>query len=105
MLTLVAKAARKAIQAVSTAIQSVQPLQVQLVANAQSVAQQRGKKMRNRIDEASQKVKLLVDLSTELVDRGLKTHNNVEFETYMKCSELIQNYASEIMKEEFQNED
>lgn len=61
--------------------------------------------MRNRIDEASQRIKILVDLSTELVERGLKTHNNVEFETYMKCSELIQNYASEIMKKEFQNED
>lgn len=60
--------------------------------------------MRNRIDESSQKVKLLVELSTEIVDRALKTKRHIEFETYMKCSELIQNYASEIMKEEFSNE-
>lgn len=85
-------------------IQNVQHYAVQSVARGLSVGQ-RGKRMRNRIDEASQRIKILVDLSTELVERGLKTHNNVEFETYMKCSELIQNYASEIMKKEFQNED
>ena len=57
--------------------------------------------MRNRMDEATQRCDLVIKLATEMIERATKTHNNVEFMTYLKCSEILQNYASEVMKEDF----
>ena len=56
--------------------------------------------MRNRRAEREEKIKILLNLTTELNNRALKTKRNIEHELYLKCSEIIQNYASELMEEE-----
>lgn len=56
--------------------------------------------MRNRRAEREEKIKILLDIVTELNDRALKTKRNIKHEIYLKCSEIIQNYASELMEEE-----
>lgn len=61
--------------------------------------------MRNRKNEAFGKIDLLLKISTEFTDRAVKTKSNVEFETYIKCAELVQSYASDIMKDEIDYED
>ena len=44
--------------------------------------------------------KILLDLATEFANRALKTKRNTEHEILLKCSEIIQEYASDMMKEE-----
>ena len=55
--------------------------------------------MRNRKSEKEEQVKILLDLASELSDRALKTKRNVKYEILIKCSEIIQDYASELMKD------
>ena len=55
--------------------------------------------MRNRINERDQQIKILLDLVTELEIRALKTNRNTEHELLLKCAELLQDYASNLMKE------
>lgn len=56
--------------------------------------------MRNVNKERSEKIKILLDLSTELAERALITKMNTKYEILLKCSEIIQEYASDLMKEE-----
>ena len=56
--------------------------------------------MRNISKERNEKIKILLDLATEFENRGLKTKRNIEHEILLKCSEIIQEYASDMMKEE-----
>lgn len=56
--------------------------------------------MRNVSKERSEKIKILLDLSTELAERALNTKRNTKYEILLKCSEIIQEYASDLMKEE-----
>ena len=55
--------------------------------------------MRNRVSEKEEQVTILLDLATELADRALKTKRNTKYEILIKCSEIIQSYASELMKD------
>lgn len=55
--------------------------------------------MRNRIEEKEKQLKILIDLATELEDRALKTKRNEKYEILLKCSEIISDYASELMKD------
>lgn len=55
--------------------------------------------MRNRKQETIQKLDIFIDLITELTDRASKTNSNVKFEAYIKCAELIQQYASGMVSE------
>ena len=56
--------------------------------------------MRNIKNERNEKIKILLDLATEFANRALKTKRNTEHEILLKCSEIIQEYASDMMKEE-----
>ena len=55
--------------------------------------------MRNRIKEKEEQLKIILNLITELEDRALKTKRNEEHEILIKCSEILQDYASEIAKD------
>lgn len=55
--------------------------------------------MRNRIKEKETQLSILLDLITELESRALKTKRNEEHELLLKCSEILQDYASEIAKD------
>ena len=55
--------------------------------------------MRNRIKEKEEQLKIILELITELEDRALKTKRNEEHEILIKCSEILQDYASEIAKD------
>jgi len=55
--------------------------------------------MRNRIKEKESQLKILLDLISELESRALKTKRNEEHELLLKCSEILQDYASEIAKD------
>lgn len=55
--------------------------------------------MRNRIDEKEKQLQIILELITELEDRALKTKRNEKHEVLLKCSEILQDYASEMLKE------
>ena len=55
--------------------------------------------MRNRIKEKEEQLIIILNLITELEDRALKTKRNEEHEILLKCSEILQDYASEIAKD------
>lgn len=55
--------------------------------------------MRNRINEREEQLKILLDLVSELEIRAIKTKRNTEHEILLKCAELIQDYASGLVKE------
>ena len=55
--------------------------------------------MRNRKKEKEEQLKILIDLASELNVRALKTKRNTEYEILLKCSEIISDYASELVKE------
>lgn len=55
--------------------------------------------MRNRLNEKEQQLKILLDLVSELEIRAIKTKRNTEHEILLKCAELIQDYASGLVKE------
>lgn len=55
--------------------------------------------MRNRAKENFDKVDMLVKISSEFIDRAVKAKTNEEFELYLKCSEIMNNYASELLRE------
>lgn len=55
--------------------------------------------MRNRINEREEQLKILLDLVSELEIRAIKTKRNVKHEILLKCAELIQDYASGLVKE------
>lgn len=59
--------------------------------------------MRNRLIEKLNKVDMVINLSTELIDRAVKSKTHEEFELYLKCSELLNNYAAQLMKEEHED--
>lgn len=94
--TLEVKAVRRATPEDFTIIRIVQEKQAQRVERFH--AEDRPK-MRNRINEKEQQLKILLDLVTELEIRALKTKRNPEHEILLKCAELIQDYASELVKE------
>ena len=58
-----------------------------------------GVKVRNRTTEKEKQIKILLDLISELEDRALKTNRNEKHEILIKCSEILQGYASELMKD------
>lgn len=55
--------------------------------------------MRNIRNEKEEQLKILLDLITEFEERSLKTKRNLEHEILLKCAELLQDYASNLMKE------
>ena len=55
--------------------------------------------MRNRVIEKFNKVDMLVKISSEFIDHAVKAKTNEEFELYLKCSELMNNYAAELIRE------
>lgn len=55
--------------------------------------------MRNIKNEKEEQLKILLDLITEFEERSLKTKRNIEHEILLKCAELLQDYASNLMKE------
>ena len=55
--------------------------------------------MRNRINEKEEQLKILLDLITEFEERSLKTNRNTEHEILLKCAEILQDFASNLMKE------
>lgn len=55
--------------------------------------------MRNRIKEKEAQLQIILELITELEDRALKTKRNEKHEVLLKCSEILQDYASEMLKE------
>lgn len=55
--------------------------------------------MRNRAKENFDKVDMLVKISSEFIDHAVKAKTNEEFELYLKCSELMNNYAAELIRE------
>lgn len=55
--------------------------------------------MRNIKNEKEEQLKILLDLITEFEERSLKTKRNLEHEILLKCAELLQDYASNLMKE------
>lgn len=61
--------------------------------------------MRNRKRERLESIDILINISTDLTEKASHAKSNVEFETYIKCAELIQSYASELMIKELQNVD
>ena len=62
--------------------------------------------MRNRVSEKFDKVDMLIKISSEFVDHAVKAKTNEEFELYLKCSELMNNYAAELLREvEHENQD
>lgn len=55
--------------------------------------------MRNRISEKENQIKILLELISEIEERALKTNRNEKHEILIKCSEILQDYASELMKD------
>ena len=55
--------------------------------------------MRNIRNEKEEQLKILLNLITEFEDRALKTKRNTEHVLLLKCAELLQDYASNLMKE------
>lgn len=55
--------------------------------------------MRNIRNEKEEQLKILLDLITEFEERALKTKRNTEHELLLKCAELLQDFASNLMKE------
>ena len=55
--------------------------------------------MRNRTKEKFDKVDMLINISSEFIDRAVRAKTNEEFELYLKCSELMNNYAAELLTE------
>lgn len=55
--------------------------------------------MRNRVNEKEEQLKILLDLITEFEERSLKTNRNTEHEILLKCAEILQDFASNLMKE------
>ena len=55
--------------------------------------------MRNRLSEKEKQLKIILDLAAELSNRALKTKRNEEHEILLKCSEILQDYASGIAKD------
>lgn len=55
--------------------------------------------VRNRQKENEEKLKIALDLASELSTRALKSKNNIEYELLIKCSEIIQDYASGLVKD------
>lgn len=55
--------------------------------------------MRNRVSEKFDKVDMLIKISSEFVEHAVKAKTNEEFELYLKCSELMNNYAAELLRE------
>lgn len=55
--------------------------------------------MRNRISEKEKQIKILLELISEIEERALKTNRNEKHEILIKCSEILQDYASELMKD------
>lgn len=55
--------------------------------------------MRNIRNEKEEQLKILLDLITEFEERALKTKRNTKHELLLKCAELLQDYASNLMKE------
>jgi hypothetical protein len=87
---------RKVIQEVSITTMSVRLPQDAKVARNLDEDQQN---MRNRIDEKEKQLQIILELITELEDRALKTKRNEKHEVLLKCSEILQDYASEMLKE------
>lgn len=56
-------------------------------------------RMRNRISEKEKQLKIVLDLAGELSTRALKTKRNEEHEILLKCSEILQDYASGLAKD------
>jgi hypothetical protein len=55
--------------------------------------------VRNRQKENEEKLKIALDLASELSTRALKSKSNIEYELLIKCSEIIQDYASGLVKD------
>lgn len=55
--------------------------------------------MRNRLSEKEKQLKIILDLASEIESRALKTKRNEEHEILLKCSEILQDYASELVKD------
>ena len=55
--------------------------------------------MRNIKNEKEEQLKILLDLITEFENRALKTKRNTEHVLLLKCAELLQDYASYLVKE------
>ena len=87
---------RKVIQEVSITTMSVRLPQDAKVERNLDEDQQN---MRNRIDEKEKQLQIILELITELEDRALKTKRNEKHEVLLKCSEILQDYASEMLKE------
>lgn len=87
---------RTVIQVDSITIQIVQERQAQRVEENHEEDLQ---SMRNRINEKEEQLKILLDLITEFEERSLKTNRNIEHEILLKCAEILQDFASNLMKE------
>ena len=87
---------RKVIQEVSLTTMSVRLPQDAKVERNLDEDQQN---MRNRIDEKEKQLKIILDLAGELSDRALKTKRNEEHEILLKCSEILQDYASGLARD------
>ena len=62
--------------------------------------------MRDRAKEKFDKVDMLIKISSDFVEHAVKAKTNEEFELYLKCSELMNNYAAELLREvEHENQD
>ena len=81
----------------STTIQNALPNSVESVGQNPNEDLQ---SMRNIRNERHEKIKILLDLATEFENRAIKTKRYTEHEILLKCSEIIQDYASDLMKEE-----
>ena len=93
---MVVKVERTVIPVVFTTIRTAQERQAQRV---EKFHEEDLQSMRNRINEKEEQLKILLDLITEFEERSLKTNRNTEHEILLKCAEILQDFASNLMKE------
>ena len=95
-LALVRRVARMAILGASQRILHLQEKQVVKAGRNSNEDQQ---SMRNRLSEKEKQLKIILDLASEIETRALKTKRSEKHEILLKCSEILQDYASELMKD------
>lgn len=95
-LALVRRVVRMVTPAASQRILHLQEKQVVKVERNPNEDRQ---SMRNRLSEKEKQLKIILDLATEIESRALKTKRNEEHEILLKCSEILQDYASELVKD------
>lgn len=55
--------------------------------------------MRNRDKEREKQLQVIFDLISEIEIRALKTKRNYKHEVLLKCAEVLEDYASELVKD------